>query len=497
MTESTALATTEDVGGRPLSEVVAEGANLLPEVWREARIAAARMLLPEGFRDPGSMIAFLARAQRSGLDPFLGELHAWKNEHGKLQFMTGRDGWLRLAREDERIEHVEHGLVYEGDEFSMTRSGRRVEIEHTGGIKTTPMAVMAYAVCHFGDGSSGEPERRTFDDYKHLLNKANWKQDPNGMLLTRAVANAVKFSSPAAAGIGSPADVGDIGGEGAASGVLEGLTERRTDSLRQRLEAARAPGEVKDETPIDVEGEDVTEKEPEEPATEKPAKEWLCDVCGCERGVPGAGFDKPQGLSGHKRTHAKERREAEKAAAEEEPDPDFHLRDVNHNLDGYIAKVDDDDPLKLIVIDPDGVQLDGTFDTLEEVETAANDHLAVLEHFDTLEEVETAANDHLAVLEQELERDMEHPEPSPVAASVAGTEHPQGEETEHPPIKLTAIYSAAEEKGLPDTAIDEILQEERWSHVFGEYRRQDAERINVFDLDQSGREDLLRIISES
>ena len=473
MTKSTALATTEDVGGRPLSEVVSEGANLAPEVWREARIAAARMLLPEEFRDAGSMIAFLARAQRSGLDPFLGELWAWKNERGKLQFMTARDGWLRLAREDERIKGVEHGLVYEGDTFDMTREGGFVEIRHHGGIKKNPMAVMAYAVCHFEDGTSGEPERRTFEDYKHLMGKSNWKNDPNGMLLTRAVANAIKFSSPKAAGIGSPADMGEMlsEGEGVAGQVLEGMTERKTDELRARLEAAKAPGEVRDETPIETASEEVTEP-PQEPED----LPFPCDECD-------RSFSTQQGRSSHKRIHKREQREAEKAAAAEEPDPDFHLSDIDSKLEDYIAKVDEDDPTKLVVVDPDGVEADYKFDTLDECVEYAGLHLAKLE----AEALEAPADGYSTA------RPPSEDDRAPTTPPEGGTPEKAAQEPAAP-IRISQVYAAAEQHEVTEKQVEELVNGERWNHLFEDYRREGAERINIFDLDQDGRDDLMKII---
>ena len=64
-------------------------------------------------------------------------------------------------------------------------------------------------------------------------------------------------------------------------------------------------------------------------------------------------------------------------------------------------------------------------------------------------------------------------------------------------MKALDIYKLADERGLPDTAVNELLNLERWSHVFGEYRREGADQINIFDLDPDAMRLLYEIVGQA
>lgn len=324
MTESTAVAKVDE--GRPLTEIVREGALLPEERWTGARIAAARSLLPPDFQSNAQhMIAFLARAERSGLDPFLNELWAWKNEHGNLQFMTGRDGWLRLAAEDPKIKAVEFALVYEEDEYEAEKTEGRWIISHRTGLAGGDVRG-AYCNVLLADGTS-HLEQRTYADYAHLLNKKNWKNHPKDMLLTRVVSTAIKFCSPRGAGLYSPAHADDleVEGEGVIAQVVQGKTQARTNAIRAKLEKQKErEGKVSREIEVEAkesgdgaeEGTERTgdaadppsEAEPSDDAPE-PAQLYPCEFCEFVG-------DTPQSMGGHGRQHKREKRMKETLEAE-------------------------------------------------------------------------------------------------------------------------------------------------------------------------------------
>ncbi len=277
--------TSTGVALRPISELVVEGANLNPDEWQPARISALLELLPSEFRDPGSAISLLSRAQRSGLDPFIREIHAWKDQRGNLTFHTARDGWVRIADRDEDIDSLSFGVVYKGDSFSWKQDGRKIIVEHTGGITSEKEIVGAYCVVHRVDAQADHIERRVMADYKQLLGKDNWKNYPEDMILTRVISAAVKFSSPLGAGIYTP-DEADGGVE---LGPVQ-LTDmdKKADALADRLRG----GTAVDETPeaIEVAGE-VEEPQP---------FDHQCEMCG-------EFYGSKRSLAGHYKAHKAER----------------------------------------------------------------------------------------------------------------------------------------------------------------------------------------------
>lgn len=231
MTEGTALVETER-----FTDLVREGALLNGDDWGGARIAAARKLLPPKFQDTASMIAFLAIAQRTGLDPFIREMWAWEQQ-GRLQFMTARDGWIRLASDDPTIEGLEFGHVYSKDEFAFSIENGKVSITHTGSMDRGEL-VGAYCCAHRSGEADDHLERRLVADYVHLFGKDNWKQYPQDMLLTRVISSCVKMVCNLGASLYSEADVMfKEGGHALSAAVMAEATDVRADALRERLSA--------------------------------------------------------------------------------------------------------------------------------------------------------------------------------------------------------------------------------------------------------------------
>lgn len=250
----------------PTSEIVREGANLPAEEWNEARIAAARKMLPQGFRDPANMIAYLARAQRSGLDPFSGELHAWE-EGGELTFQTSRDGFIKVLRRDEKVSGVEVGAVYENDEFSYTKKGGDITVEHSGSMDRGDL-MGAYCCIHVDDGED-HIEVRLLEDFDHLLSKRNWQDYPIDMLQTRCVSAAARFVTTATAGIYSEADFELREGGRRTAARVRDRAEEDTQELGERLrEEAAGDGEYSEPIEAEVVEEGEIDEEDAEDVSE-------------------------------------------------------------------------------------------------------------------------------------------------------------------------------------------------------------------------------------
>lgn len=289
--ESTAIQKKTD---RSFSELVRAGANLSSEEWDEARIAAARKSLPTRFRDLPSTIAYLARAKRSGLDPFMNELWAWEDERGDLTFMTGRDGWLRIAREDPNVEGLEFGIVYEEDDFQLRQEGGEVFVTHNWSFPRGSL-IGAYCVVHMAEGEGDHAEWREMEDYSHLMGKKNWQNNPKDMLQTRVISAAVKVKSPAGAGLYSPEDFimeeeGDryvreqVGGETDAKAAALAEELEREEAIEVESEEEPEEGKEPEDTSSasEADTEPVAEPEPEaepEEEEEEPKNVEPCPVC--------------------------------------------------------------------------------------------------------------------------------------------------------------------------------------------------------------------------
>jgi len=278
------MTTGTEVVRRPISELVVEGANLDPQEWQPARVAALIQLLPSEFRDAGSAISLMARAQRSGLDPFIREIHAWKDQRGNLCFHTARDGWVRIAENDTDIDSLSFGVVYKGDEFSWRQDGRKIVVEHTGGMTVDKEIVGAYCVVHRPGSMADHIERRVMADYKHLLNKDNWRNYPEDMILTRVISAAVKFCSPLGAGIYTPDEADDVGGVAAVAAVD---MDAKADALANRLGAVQ-------EGEYEIVDED--KKDAPEPAPEPKPFDHQCEMCG-------EFYESKRSLAGHYKAH--------------------------------------------------------------------------------------------------------------------------------------------------------------------------------------------------
>lgn len=238
MTTGTAVATQD---GRLGASAIIAASGLNREEWTQERIALVRRILPHDFRDDINLMGFLAKVAATGLDPFSGEIWAWEQD-GKLQTMTGRDGFILVARRDPDVVGLKHGLIYTNDEFHADDDSGGINIVHQ---MPAPRGALseAYCVAKMRNGLD-HIERRSLEDYRHLLNKSNWRNHPQDMLLARTIGACVRVVCPNARGLYTEAD--DFGepirGHEVADVTLK--TEASAEALRARLTVARAENEA-------------------------------------------------------------------------------------------------------------------------------------------------------------------------------------------------------------------------------------------------------------
>lgn len=432
MTESTAVAK------RPLTAVIAEGAQLDAEAWPAARIGAAMRLLPTKFQDELNCIAFLAIAAQTGLNPLTKEIWAWEQE-GRLQFMTARDGWLKLSRQDPGIESLEYGIVYEKDVFRFHAGDvEGIVIEHEGSMdRGEPIG--AYCCAHMVKGAD-HLERRLVSDYAHLIQDTRrkpWQQYMQEMLLTRTISACCKLATRRGGALYTVADfemaeVEDHGGR-----LMQAATGAKADALSAALSAemgGEAPVEGGREIALDAVLVDDDGASEEDAGTLEEPPRFVCDELTVDGTPCGAAFSTQAGLNGHKGVHAKEKRRKQQEALTEGEEQDTTPVEVEGLPEGYlVVKAAVEGMLELW--DPDGVYV-GQFATPDSA-------------------LEGALSDANVAHELDLE---------PVE-----------------PLTVQELFTKA--KGTPFEKMLAIINQGGYE----QFRKAPDTPINVFDLDDAGR----------
>ncbi len=447
---------------RSVTETVLEGARLDPEDWGGARIAAARKLLPAAYQDPASLIAFLAIAQRTGLDPFIKEMWAWEQK-GQLQFMTARDGWIRLAADDPSIEGVEFGHVYANDTFEFSTEGGKVHIIHSGTMDRGEL-VGAYCCAHRSGEADDHLERRLVADYAHLFGKDNWKQYPQDMLLTRVVSACIKMVCKKGASLYSEADF-MFEEQGLSGAVMEQATGVRAEALRARLQDGREiavpeGAETGNGAHAATEAPSSGEERQEEPTSEPIAAEprFPCPQPDCPRT-----FTSERGRSLHITAHRRQaalKKEMEKHEA-------LEVQIVGLPAEYFCLEGGVLDEFDLWA--PDGTVI-GSFASHEAALEAALSHQNSVERDEAL--ARTTALD--AVVERPAEQ-----EAPPTARKVHG-------------ISGIEFYRFVDEHHIQPERIRAALDDP--ANEFAAFAKADGVKVAIFDLDNEARWRLMEIL---
>lgn len=89
--------------------------------WTDAQIEVMRKTVAAK-ATPEEFVYFLNVAKYSGLNPFLKEIYFIKTDKGQTSIITGRDGYLTIAKRDIRFMGVQSMEVCETDVFEMSMS---------------------------------------------------------------------------------------------------------------------------------------------------------------------------------------------------------------------------------------------------------------------------------------------------------------------------------------------------------------------------------------
>jgi phage recombination protein Bet len=101
--------------------------------WSDAQIEVMKKTVAIG-ATPAEFAYFLNVAKYSGLNPFLREIYFIKTEKGQVSIITARDGYLTIAKRDQRFQGVQSMEVCEKDTFTvdtaMDESGNIAQVVH-------------------------------------------------------------------------------------------------------------------------------------------------------------------------------------------------------------------------------------------------------------------------------------------------------------------------------------------------------------------------------
>ena len=88
------------------------------QLWSDAQIEVMKKTVAIG-ATPAEFAYFLNVAKYSGLNPFLREIYFIKTEKGQVSIITARDGYLKIAKRDQRFQGIQSMEVCEKDTFTV------------------------------------------------------------------------------------------------------------------------------------------------------------------------------------------------------------------------------------------------------------------------------------------------------------------------------------------------------------------------------------------
>lgn len=169
---------------------IRKSAGLSSEKWPDERIETVRRMYAPQAKSVHELAMFLATAERYDLDPVLGEV--WLAPmNGALKVVTGRDAMLKAARRTPGFTGIVSGVVYEKDVFKLMRSGDDVKVTHEINGFDRGALLGAYCVAYHAERTPVAIIRK-WSDYKHLQNKAVWKDYGEDMIETRCITGALR-----------------------------------------------------------------------------------------------------------------------------------------------------------------------------------------------------------------------------------------------------------------------------------------------------------------
>ena len=95
--------------------------------WTDGQLETMKKTVAEK-ATPAEFTYFLNVAAATGLNPFLKEIYFMKTDKGQTAIITGRDGYLTIAKRDPRFKGIQSMEVCKSDEFEMGFVDGRMEV---------------------------------------------------------------------------------------------------------------------------------------------------------------------------------------------------------------------------------------------------------------------------------------------------------------------------------------------------------------------------------
>lgn len=179
--------------------------------WSSSQIEVMRKTVAAN-ATPEEFAYFLNVAKYTGLNPFLREIYFMKTSKGETAIITGRDGYLTIARRDPRFNGIHSMDVCEKDEFEMALVGGMMTVsKHTITNFIDRGEIIGAWACGRMDGQDPVTifaSMKEYDKSKNPLGGKIWKQYTSTMI--RKVAEAMVLKR--IAGISGLVTDAEIGG---------------------------------------------------------------------------------------------------------------------------------------------------------------------------------------------------------------------------------------------------------------------------------------------
>ena len=175
---------------RGLLIALRDAASLQVSEWSDARLLALIRFL--GVTKEATLpdyAAFFSMSRRYGLDPFASQIFLMKTSSG-LKVGVERDGLLKVAQDHPDYRGYVSFAIYQEDTFQFQQNGmpgpEGIKIDHSWGMERGP--IVAGFCAAYREGWPPQVIFRTMEEYKHLKNKHNWRDNPADMIETRCIA---------------------------------------------------------------------------------------------------------------------------------------------------------------------------------------------------------------------------------------------------------------------------------------------------------------------
>ncbi len=170
------------------SEIVQINADKISKVsgFSPEEVAIVKANIAKGVND-SELAYFLNVCKTVGLNPFIKEIWAYKDNRGNLLVFAGRDGFLTKAQQSPTYNGLRSSEVREKDEYQADIPNGK--IKHTFNFKDRGAIVGAYAIVFRKDG---EPTVETVEFSRYDRGFGAWKTHPEDMIKKVAEAHALK-----------------------------------------------------------------------------------------------------------------------------------------------------------------------------------------------------------------------------------------------------------------------------------------------------------------